>query len=64
MYDDRRKKCPFNNKITASGARNYAECRETECRFEVDGKCVIIANHEKLVIIEEKLSAILNILRR
>jgi hypothetical protein len=40
------KKCPFYNVSTRPmGARIREECNKTECRFCLDGRCIIIASY-------------------
>lgn len=57
MYDAL-KKCPFNGEQTFThGGRLKEECRKSECRFCISGRCVIVANFFMLKEIQMSLNS-------
>ncbi len=39
------KKCPFYPKINLSAHSRGCECRYTECRFQMEGVCMIVQSY-------------------
>lgn len=38
--------CPLVNKNTEVPGGHYWECRESTCRFQINGRCVILAGYD------------------
>ena len=54
------KKCPFTNSNTLPfNALAYTECNKTDCRFQINERCIILEKHETLNRLEKKLDSIL-----
>lgn len=50
------RKCPLNGKDTLPIKPKYNfDCHDTECRFQHDGKCVLIANFYETRLLSDNL---------